>query len=55
MYNQLKSCTIESKYIANYIIDNYNKINARIFKNIIVFIEQKLLEIEIKNNFKNLI
>ncbi len=32
-------------------IDNYNKINTKIFKNIIVFIEQKLLKVKIKNYF----
>jgi len=49
--DRLKYCIIESKYVANYTIDNYNKINARKFKNIIAFIEQKLLKIEIKNYF----
>jgi len=47
--NRLKSRTIESKRIANYIIDNYNKINVEKFKNIIVSIEQELLKIEIKD------
>ena len=49
--NRLKYRTIESKYIANYIIDNYNKINIKKFKNTIVSIEQKLLKVEIKNYF----
>jgi len=49
MCNRLKYCTIKSKRVANYIINNYNKINVKKFKNIIAFIEQKLLKIEIKN------
>jgi len=49
--DQLKSCIIKSKRVANYIIDNYNKINVRKFKNTIVSIEQKLLKIKIKNYF----
>ena len=49
VYNRLKYYTTKSKYIANYIIDNYNKINIKKFKNTIVFIEQKLLKIKIKN------
>ncbi len=49
--DRLKYCTIESKYIVNYIIDNYNKVNIKKFKNIIASIEQKLLKIEIKNYF----
>jgi len=51
MCNRLKYRTIESKHIANYIIDNYNKINIKKFKNIIASIEQKLLKIKIKNYF----
>jgi len=51
VYNWLKFCTIELKYVANYIIDNYNKINVEIFKNTIVFIEQELLKVKIKNYF----
>ncbi len=51
IYNRLKSRTIESKRIANYKIDNYNKINVKIFKNTIVSIEQNFLKVEIKNYF----
>ncbi len=51
MCNRLKYCTIKSKRIVNYTIDNYNKINIKKFKNIIASIEQKLLKIEIKNYF----
>ncbi len=51
VYNRLKYCTIESKRIANYIVNNYNKINIKKFKNIIAFIKQKLLKIKIKNYF----
>jgi len=50
--DRLKYRTIRSKRIANYIIDNYNKINARKFKNTIVFIKQKLLKIKIKDYFR---
>jgi len=50
--NRLKYRTIESKYIANYTIDNYNKINIEKFKDIMAFIEQKLLKIKIKNYFR---
>jgi len=49
IYNRLKPNTTKSKYIANYIVNNYNKINLKIFKNIIVSIKQKLLKIEIKD------
>ncbi len=52
MCDRLKYRTIRSKRIANYIIDNYNKINARKFKNTIVFIKQKLLKIKIKDYFR---
>ncbi len=52
MCNRLKYRTIESKYIANYTIDNYNKINIEKFKDIMAFIEQKLLKIKIKNYFR---
>jgi len=51
VYNRLKYYTIRSKYIANYIIDNYNKINIKKFKNIIASIKRKLLKIEIKDYF----
>jgi len=49
--DRFKYCTIESKRVANYIIDDYNKINAKKFKNTIAFIEQELLKIKIKNYF----
>jgi len=49
--DQLKYCTIRSKYVANYTIDNYNKINVKKFKNTIASIKQKLLKIKIKNYF----
>jgi len=49
--DRLKYYITKSKYIANYIIDNYNKINARKFKNTIVSIEQKLLKVRIKDYF----
>ncbi len=49
--DRLKYCTIRSKCVANYTIDNYNKINIKKFKNTIAFIEQKLLKVEIKNYF----
>ncbi len=51
MCDQLKYRTIESKRVANYIIDNYNKINVKKFKNTIAFIKQELLKIKIKNYF----
>ncbi len=51
MCNRLKYRTTKWKRVTNYIIDNYNKINVEKFKNIIVFIEQKLLKIKIKNYF----
>ncbi len=37
MCDRLKYYVIESKYVANYIIDNYNKVNVKKFKNIIAF------------------
>ena len=49
--DRLKFRTIKSKRIANYIIDNYNKINIKKFKNTIVFMEQKLLKVKIKDYF----
>ncbi len=49
--NRLKYCTTRSKRVANYIIDNYNKINVKKFKDTIAFIKQKLLKVEIKNYF----
>jgi len=51
VYNRLKFCTTKSKYVANYIVDNYNKINIKIVKNTIAFIEQKFLKIKIKDYF----
>jgi len=53
--NRLKYRTIESKRVANYIINNYNKINVKKFKNTIAFIKQKLLKIKKKIIFKNII
>jgi len=49
--NQLKYRTIKSKHVANYIINNYNKINIEKFKNTIASIKQELLKIKIKNYF----
>jgi len=49
--NQLKYRTIKSKHVANYIINNYNKINIERFKNTIASIKQELLKIKIKNYF----
>ena len=51
IYDQLKYYIIESKYIVNYTIDNYNKINIKKFKNIIASIKQKLLKVKIKDYF----
>ncbi len=51
MCNRLKYCIIKSKRIANYTINNYNKINVKKFKNAIASIKQKLLKIKIKNYF----
>ncbi len=51
MCDRLKYCIIKSKCVVNYIIDNYNKINAKKFKNIITFIEQNLLKVKIKDYF----
>ncbi len=50
--DRFKYRTIRSKYIVNYIIDNYNKINVKKFKNIIASIEQEFLKIEIKDYFR---
>jgi len=49
--DRLKYYTTKLKYIVNYIVNNYNKINIKKFKNTIAFIEQKLLKIKIKNYF----
>ncbi len=51
MCDQFKYRTIESKRVVNYIIDNYNKINAKKFKNTIASTKQELLKIEIKDYF----
>ncbi len=51
MCDQLKYCIIKSKCVANYTIDDYNKLNVKKFKNIITSIEQKLLKIKIKDYF----
>ena len=51
MCDRLKYCIIKPKRVVNYTIDNYNKINVKKFKNTIIFIEQKLLKIKIKNYF----
>jgi len=51
MCDRLKYRITRSKCVANYIINNYNKINVKKFKNIIAFIEQKLLKIKLKNYF----
>lgn len=37
------------KRIANYIVDNYNKINNRKFKNTEISTKQKLLKIKLRN------
>ncbi len=50
--DRFKYRTIRSKYIVNYIIDNYNKINVKKFKNIIASIEQEFLKIKIKDYFR---
>jgi len=49
--NRLKYRITKLKRVANYIIDNYNKINVKKFKNIIAFIEQKFLKVKIKDYF----
>ncbi len=51
MCDRLKYRIIELKYVVNYIIDDYNKINVEKFKNTIAFIKQELLKIKIKNYF----
>jgi len=51
MCDRLKYRIIKSKRVANYTIDNYNKINVKKFKNTIASIKQKLLKIKIKDYF----